>query len=91
MTPMDSRAIKTEINEYLGAEFGVGGESDPPDENWPFELEYVGRVDDADYYRFDCFGDIYYATWSSELLCYDSAENIDSSEVGAQLRPTKHR
>lgn len=94
---MDSKSIKIEINTLLGAEFGlcfidpVNFPDDGADENWPFELEYVGNVDGVDYYRFDDFGDIYYASWSPELVCFDSAEQIDSSEVGPRIREMERR
>lgn len=82
---MDDKEIKQQINEYLSAEWGLYDESDPPDESWPFQLEYVGRIDDTDYYRFDDFGKIFYATISPNLLCYRSAKVVESSKSGAKL------
>lgn len=83
---MDDKEKRRHINEYLAMEWGLYDESEPPNEKWPFELKFVGRIGDTDYYRFDDFGEFYYATISPTLLCYHSAKVIDSSDIGARLR-----
>lgn len=83
---MNNKEIKRQINEYLAMEFSLYEENEPPDEEWPFELEYAGRIDGTNYYRFDNFGIVYYATISNNLMCFHSARTIDSSDIGNKLQ-----
>lgn len=66
---MDNKKIKRQINKYL--DFSLipnPHETKPPTDNYPFELEYAGKIGDTLYYIFDSGFELQYACWEPGFI-----------------------
>lgn len=85
---------KTEINEYLYAEFGLGSDSeaDAPDvrDDWPFRLNLVGTiawpVPGTEVYEFESGGESFYAIAGAAPLNYVLAEGLTMADLALTCR-----
>lgn len=65
----DNKKIRQQINKYLASSLiPHPHDTKPPTDNYPFELEYAGRIGETLYYIFDSGFGLQYACWEPGFI-----------------------